>query len=60
MIVSLLCLTVLLLSMLPLVYRLLMTRFDTPLNLYDNEDGLFFSLCQRSGITREDILHAHE
>ena len=33
-------------------------RFDTPLKLYDNPDGLFFSLCERSGISREDIVKA--
>jgi ABC-type multidrug transport system fused ATPase/permease subunit len=33
-------------------------EFDTPLNLYDNKDGVFYSLCERSGITREDILNA--
>lgn len=33
-------------------------EFDTPLNLYDKKDGIFYSLCDRSGISREDILNA--
>jgi ATP-binding cassette, subfamily C (CFTR/MRP), member 1 len=33
-------------------------EFDTPLRLYDNHDGLFFALCERSGIRREDIVNA--
>ena len=35
----------------------LTTRFDTPLRLYDSQ-GVFSSLCERSGISREDILNA--
>ena len=35
-------------------------RFDTPLKLYDNPDGIFYSLCERSGIKREDIVNAAE
>lgn len=35
-------------------------RFDTPLNLFDKDDGIFRSLCERSGIKREDIVHAME
>jgi len=33
-------------------------EFDTPLHLFDNEEGIFSSLCHRSGITREDIVNA--
>ena len=33
-------------------------RFDTPLNLYNNAGGLFFSLCEESGIKYEDIVNA--
>ena len=32
-------------------------RFDSPLKLYDNPDGVFYSLCERSGIRREDIVN---
>lgn len=33
--------------------------FDTPLNLFDRE-GLFRSMCDRSNITREEIVHARQ
>jgi len=33
-------------------------QFDTPLNLFDMDEGLFRSMCDRSGITREDIVKA--
>lgn len=33
--------------------------FDTPLNLFDRE-GLFRSMCDRSNITREEIIHARQ
>ena len=33
-------------------------RFDTPLRLYDNPDSVFYSLCQKSGISREDVVTA--
>jgi hypothetical protein len=36
----------------------LICRFDTPLNLYDNEHSVFYSLCEKSGINREDIVNA--
>jgi ABC-type multidrug transport system fused ATPase/permease subunit len=31
-------------------------EMDTPLALWDREDGIFRAMCERSGITREDIL----
>ncbi|GAA5898535.1 hypothetical protein JCM6882_007809 [Rhodosporidiobolus microsporus] len=34
--------------------------FATPLDLFDMEDGIFRSLCDQSGISREDIVHAQE
>ena len=30
-------------------------ELDTPLNLYEKSDGLFKSMCDRSGITLSDI-----
>ena len=30
-------------------------ELDTPLNLYDQENGIFRGMCERSGITLEDI-----
>lgn len=33
-------------------------EFDSPLNLYRDEDGLFRSMCDRSNISREDIERA--
>ena len=36
----------------------LICRFDTPLNLYDNAHSVFYSLCEKSGINREDIVNA--
>ncbi|GAA5955029.1 hypothetical protein JCM3765_003165 [Sporobolomyces pararoseus] len=30
-------------------------EFDTPLNLFRQKDGIFHSMCQRSGITEGDI-----
>ncbi|VEU22711.1 DEKNAAC103792 [Brettanomyces naardenensis] len=30
-------------------------EFDKPLNLYENEDGIFRSMCDQSHITREDF-----
>ncbi|GAA5893310.1 uncharacterized protein JCM6883_007628 [Sporobolomyces salmoneus] len=30
-------------------------EFDTPLNLYRQTDGIFHSMCERSGITESDI-----
>lgn len=44
----------------PLSFFLLSPRFDTPLNLFDNENGIFNSMCQQSGIRREDIVSAEE
>lgn len=34
--------------------------FDTPLTLYDNEHGLFRTMCDRSNITREEIIRARK
>lgn len=34
-------------------------EFDTPLNLFDGE-GLFRSMCDRSNISREDIVKARQ
>jgi ABC-type multidrug transport system fused ATPase/permease subunit len=31
-------------------------EMDHPVNLWDREDGIFRAMCERSGITREDIL----
>lgn len=31
-------------------------EMDTPVALWDREDGIFRAMCDRSGITREDIL----
>ncbi|KAJ5675972.1 hypothetical protein N7462_008869 [Penicillium macrosclerotiorum] len=31
-------------------------EMDTPLALWDNTDGIFRAMCDRSGITRDDIL----
>lgn len=36
------------------------SRFDTPFSLYDNEKSVFFSLCEKSGINREDIINASQ
>lgn len=33
-------------------------EFDTPENLFDRPDGIFRSMCDRSSISRDDILHA--
>lgn len=33
-------------------------EFDAPLALFDNQDSIFHGMCERSGITREDILLA--
>lgn len=30
-------------------------EFDTPLNLFRHTDGIFRSMCERSGITEGDI-----
>ncbi|KAJ4480031.1 ABC transporter [Lentinula aciculospora] len=30
-------------------------EFDTPVNLYDNSNGIFRSMCERSSITLDDI-----
>jgi len=38
--------------------RLLLTiaqEFDTPLNLFMQEEGIFRSMCQGSGITQEEV-----
>jgi len=35
-------------------------EFDTPLNLYYNTDGIFRSMCDRSGILEKDIRAAME
>ena len=31
------------------------TEMDTPLKLWDKTDGIFWGMCDKSGITREDI-----
>lgn len=31
-------------------------EFDTPLNLFDNENSIFRSLCDEAGLTRQDIV----
>ncbi len=31
-------------------------EFDTPLNLFDNEQSIFRSLCEEAGLTREHIV----
>lgn len=31
-------------------------EFDTPLNLFDNEDSIFRSLCNEAGLSRQDIV----
>jgi ABC-type multidrug transport system fused ATPase/permease subunit len=31
-------------------------EMDHPVNLWDREDGIFRAMCERSGITRDDIL----
>lgn len=31
-------------------------EMDSPVSLWDNPDGIFRAMCERSGITREDIL----
>ena len=31
-------------------------EFDTPLNLFDNEESIFRSLCDEASLTREDIV----
>jgi len=31
-------------------------EFDTPLNLFDQEDSIFRSLCDQAGLSRQDIL----
>jgi ABC-type multidrug transport system fused ATPase/permease subunit len=31
-------------------------EMDSPVKLWDREDGIFRAMCERSGITREDIL----
>ncbi|KAG8950683.1 hypothetical protein FRC04_007308 [Tulasnella sp. 424] len=35
-------------------------EFDTPLNLYNKADGIFRSMCERSGITEKDLRAARE
>ncbi|OJJ79082.1 uncharacterized protein ASPGLDRAFT_137585 [Aspergillus glaucus CBS 516.65] len=30
-------------------------EMDTPLNLWDKADGIFRGMCDKSGITRQDI-----
>jgi ATP-binding cassette subfamily C (CFTR/MRP) protein 1 len=31
-------------------------EFDTPLNLFDQEDSIFRSLCNEASLTRDDIV----
>jgi ABC-type multidrug transport system fused ATPase/permease subunit len=33
-------------------------EMDAPVALWDKTDGIFRAMCDRSGITREDILKA--
>ena len=33
-----------------------LAEYDTPLNLFDNEDSIFRSLCTEAGISRADII----
>ena len=33
----------------------LIFRFDTPLSLYDREEGSFRALCDKASISRQDI-----
>ena len=35
------------------------SEFDTPLALFDNPDGIFRGMCERSNIAREDVVNAH-
>jgi len=35
-------------------------EFDTPLNLFDNKDSIFRSLCDEASLTREDIVRIRE
>ena len=35
-------------------------ELDTPLNLYDQENGIFRGMCERSGIRREDFFLSEE
>jgi ATP-binding cassette subfamily C (CFTR/MRP) protein 1 len=35
-------------------------QLDTPLNLYDDKDGIFRGMCDRSKIRREDIMKARD
>jgi len=39
----------------PIFCSSLTLRFDTPLNLYDREDGPFRLLCEKASISRQDI-----
>ena len=34
-------------------------EFDTPLALFDRPNSIFRGMCDRSGITREEVVHAH-
>ncbi|KAF3387629.1 Oligomycin resistance ATP-dependent permease YOR1 [Penicillium rolfsii] len=34
-------------------------EMDSPIALWDREDGIFRAMCERSGITREDILESN-
>ena len=35
-------------------------ELDTPITLYDRPDGIFRSMCDRSGIRRDDFFHSDE
>jgi hypothetical protein len=35
-------------------------EFDTILNLFDEQDSIFRSLCNQAGLSRKDILHIRE
>ena len=35
-------------------------ELDTPLNLYDQAGGIFRSMCERSGISRQDFFTSQE
>lgn len=35
-------------------------ELDTPENLYQVEEGIFRGMCERSGITLEDLRHARK
>lgn len=37
-----------------------MAEFDTPLNLYDQEESIFRSLCSEASLGRSDIVRIRE